>query len=200
MAAPRSKRNGNFESRSRIPGPKLRLRKTIVLVGLMGAGKTTVGRRIAHRLGAPFFDSDAEVEIAAGMSVSDIFSTHGEAAFRDAEGKIIKRLLQGPTCVVATGGGAFMAEKNRETIRDHATSVWLRAELPVLHARTSRSKHRPLLANGDAQAILADLIDKRYPVYAEAKVLIDTGSQALEATVTAAIEILLTHGLLEHVD
>ncbi len=197
MAASRSKRNGNFVSASRTQHPPLQLMRTLVFVGLMGAGKTTVGRRIASRLGVPFFDSDTEVEIAAGMSVSDIFFRHGEAAFRDAERKVIQRLLNGPRCIVATGGGAYMQPQTRQTIRNHAVSVWLRAELPVLHARTSRSRHRPLLANGNAEAVLTDLIDKRYPVYAEADLTIDTGAQSLESTVGTALAKLLENGIVE---
>ncbi len=191
MTIPRQKRNHNL-----LPGANLQLCRTLVFVGLMGAGKTTIGKRIAQRLNVPFFDSDHEVEAAAGMSVSDIFFRHGESAFRDTERKVIKRLLEGPLSIIATGGGAYMQVQTRETIRQQGVAVWLRASLPVLHARTSRSKHRPILQSGDAEAILADLIDKRYPIYAEADLVIDTETQLLDATAETVLKTLIEHKLV----
>jgi shikimate kinase len=174
----------------------LRLTRTVALVGLMGAGKTNVGRRLATRLDAPFHDSDNEVERAAGMSVSDIFSTHGEPAFRDVERKVIKRLVCESCCVLATGGGAYMNPETRQMLADCATVVWLKASLPVLLARTSRTRRRPLLANGDAEVILADLIEKRYPVYAEAHHVIDSDGQSVDSTTAALLSLLTEKGLV----
>ena len=175
----------------------LRLRETVVLVGLMGAGKTQVGRRLGLRLGVPFFDSDEEVEAAAGMSVSDIFSVHGEEAFRDAERKVIHRLITGPTCIVATGGGAYMSEATRLAIASHARSLWLRATLDVLHSRTSRSRRRPLLLNTDARQVLADLMDKRYPVYAEAEIVLESDDRSADQTALRVIGKLTELGIVD---
>ena len=175
----------------------LKLRQTVVLVGLMGAGKTQVGRRLGARLNAPFYDSDQEVEAAAGMSVSDIFSVHGEAAFRDAERKVIKRLITGSPCVVATGGGAYMNAETRTHVATHARSIWLRATLEVLHARTSRSKRRPLLVGTNAEQILADLMEKRYPIYAEAEIVLDSDENSADRTALRVIESLIDKGIVD---
>lgn len=140
--------------------------RSIVLVGLMGAGKSTVGRRLASRLGLPFFDADSEIETAAGMSISEIFESHGEAAFRDGERRVIARLLQGPRHVLATGGGAFMSEETRALIAQRAVSVWLKADLDLLVARVGRRDTRPLLKGKDQRAVLAKLIEERHPFYA----------------------------------
>lgn len=167
------------------------LDKIIVLVGLMGAGKSCVGRRVAQRLGVPFVDADAEVEEAAGCSITDIFEKYGEKAFRDGERRVIARLLDGPTSVIATGGGAFIDEQTRKMIRDKGVSVWLRADLDTLVARTSGRSHRPLLNAGDPKDVLSGLIDQRYPIYAKADVVVDTGEDSVNATcarVLAAIE------------
>ena len=174
---------------------KLELCRTIVLVGLMGAGKTMIGRRVALRLNVPFFDSDHEIEIAAGMSVADIFTCHGEAAFRDAERKVIRRLLAGPVAVIATGGGAYMNEETRELIAEAAISVWLRASLSVLLARTARSARRPLLANGNPEQILSDLMTKRYPTYGEADIEIDSDNRSPEGTTEDVLQQLLLRGI-----
>lgn len=149
--------------------------RPLVLIGLMGAGKSTVGRRLAKRLGWRFVDSDEEIEAAAGCSISDIFSIHGEAIFRDLETRVITRLLTEEPIVLATGGGAWMQPHLRTLIKQHATSFWLRAELDVLLDRVSKRGHRPLLEKGDKRAILARLMDERYPVYAEADGIIDSG-------------------------
>ncbi|MBM3583423.1 MAG: shikimate kinase [Alphaproteobacteria bacterium] len=166
--------------------------RIIVLVGLMGAGKTSVGRWLAARLDVPFIDTDAEIERAAGCTIAEFFARHGEEAFRDGERKVIARLLEGPPCVLATGGGAFMAPETREAVRAHGTSVWLRAELDVLAARLGRSrrKTRPLLANGDLRGTLQRLIDQRYPVYAEADIVVDSVDGPHEAVVVAVLEAL----------
>jgi shikimate kinase len=150
--------------------------KTVVLIGLMGAGKSTVGRRLAARLGRPFKDADGEIEKAAGCSIEDIFSGRGEAAFRDGERRVIARLLEEPPHVLATGGGAFMDSYTRARIRAKGISIWLRAELDVLLARVARRDNRPLLKAGDPREILGRLIDERYPVYAEADVTVMSGA------------------------
>lgn len=162
-------------------------RRTIVLVGLMGAGKTKIGRRLALRLGLPFFDSDQEIEAAAGETIEEIFANRGERVFRDGERRVIARLLAMPVHVLATGGGAFMDPMTRAVIGQRGVSLWLRAELDILVQRVSRRSDRPLLKAGDPRAILAELIDRRYPVYGEAAVTIDSGEGSPEAMVNRAI-------------
>ena len=147
----------------------------LVLVGLMGSGKTTIGRRLAARLDVPFVDADDEVERAAGCSIADMFEVHGEAAFREGEKRVIARLLEGPPGVMATGGGAFMNEETREKIKELGISIWLRADLDVLVRRCGRRDDRPLLKDGDMRETLENLIDQRYPVYGEANIVVDTG-------------------------
>jgi shikimate kinase len=171
-------------------GPAFALRRTIVLVGLMGAGKTKIGRRLAARLNLPFSDSDIEIEAAAGETIEDIFRNRGEAAFRDGERRVIARLLSVPPHVLATGGGAFMDPLTRAAIARRGASVWLRADLDVLLARVSRRTNRPLLQQPDPRAVLAALIEQRHPVYAEADLVIDSGEGPAEQTVTQVIAAL----------
>ena len=161
-----------------------------MLVGLMGAGKSTVGRRLAKRIGWEFVDSDEAIEAAAGCSISDIFAMHGEAIFRDLEMRVIQRLLVGPPVILATGGGAWMQEPVRTVIKQHGTSVWLRAEMEVLHDRVCKRGHRPLLEKGDKRAILARLVEERYPVYALADVTVDSGEGSHEKVVDAVLAAL----------
>lgn len=144
--------------------------RPIALVGMMGAGKTTVGRRLAARLGRRFIDSDAEIEKAAGMSVEDIFASHGEAEFRAGEARVINRILKDKDLVLGTGGGAFIQPGTREIIKENALSLWLKAEFDILFARISRRSHRPLLKTADPRKTLRELIDARYPIYAEADI------------------------------
>jgi shikimate kinase len=172
------------------PAPGFAPRRTIVLVGLMGAGKTNIGRRLAARLNLPFFDSDNEIETAAGESVEEIFRYRGEAAFRDGERRVIARLLKRPTHVLATGGGAFMDQETRAAIVRRGVSVWLRADLDVLLARVSRRNNRPLLQQSDPRGVLAALIEERYPVYAEADLAIDSGDGPAEQTAGRVISAL----------
>ena len=148
--------------------------RSVVLVGLMGAGKSTVGRRLAMRLGLPFKDADHEIETAAGMSIADIFAMHGEPSFRDGERRVIARLLQHGPLVLATGGGAFMHEQTRARIADAAISVWLRADLPVLMRRVRRRSNRPLLRNPDPEGTMRGLMDVRHPIYALADLTVDS--------------------------
>lgn len=164
--------------------------RAIVLVGLMGAGKTKIGRRLAARLHLPFFDSDQEIEAAAGETIEEIFTNRGERVFREGERRVIARLLAQPVHVLATGGGAFMDPATRAVIARCGISLWLRADLDVLVSRVSRRSNRPLLKQGDPKAILAGLIERRHPVYAEADVIVDSSAGSPEATVTRAIAAL----------
>lgn len=164
--------------------------KPLVLIGLMGAGKSTIGRRLAKKIGWKFIDSDDEIVEAAGCSIADIFSMHGEPIFRDLESRVIKRLMQGEPCVVATGGGAWIQSSVRTQIQQHATSVWLRATLPVLLARVEHRSHRPLLEAGDKQGILQKLMDERYPIYEKADIMIDSGGASHEKIVEEVLAAL----------
>ncbi|MEO1422356.1 MAG: shikimate kinase [Pseudomonadota bacterium] len=169
------------------PATTASLKRPIILIGLMGAGKTSVGRRLASRIGAQFVDSDAEIEAAAGMTIPEIFQVHGEPHFRAGERKVISRLLDGPPRVVATGGGAFMAPETREAALQVGTVVWLDADLDTLFARVSRKPGRPLLAQDDPKAVLAALMDDRYPIYARAHVRVRSTPQASHDEMAAAI-------------
>jgi shikimate kinase len=174
--------------------PPFRTLKTIALVGLMGAGKTSIGRRLAQRLELPFADADAEIEAAAGASIEEIFQRHGEAAFRDGERRVMARLLDASPRVLATGGGAFMDASTRALMRKHAVTVWLRADLEVMLARVSRRTNRPLLKTGDPRAVLERLIAERYPVYAEADITVESIDGPPEVTVERVIAALVSHG------
>lgn len=164
--------------------------KPIVLIGLMGAGKTRIGRLLAGHLALPFSDADEEIAKAAGMSVEDIFTTYGETAFRECEQKVIARLLGADRRVIATGGGAVMNPATRERLQSQALSVWLRADLDILVERTSRRGGRPLLKGRDIRATLADLMAARYPIYGEADVVVDTSSDPPERTVQHVLSAL----------
>jgi shikimate kinase len=166
------------------------LAQTIVLVGLMGAGKSCIGRRLAQRLNVPFVDADAEIEQAAGCSISEIFEKYGEAAFRDGERRVMSRLLLDTPTILAAGGGAFMDAETRDLIRQHGISVWLRADLDTLAARTKGRGHRPLLNSGDPRETLAKLIEVRYPVYAEADITVDTGADSPNVTCARVVDAL----------
>lgn len=165
-------------------------RRTIALVGLMGVGKSSVGRRLASALGLPFRDADAEVEAAAGRSIPDIFAELGEAAFRDGERRVIARLLDQPPHILATGGGAFMNAETRRLIKSRAISVWLKADLEVLARRVSRKDTRPLLVGKDPLEVLQAQAEARYPAYAEADVVVETGDTAHHVTVDQVIRAL----------
>ncbi|MBY0355175.1 MAG: shikimate kinase [Rickettsiales bacterium] len=172
--------------------PVPQLKKTVVLIGLMGAGKSTVGRRLAKALGVEFRDSDDEIAMAAGCSIPDIFRTYGEALFRDLEQRVIERLLRDETpLVLATGGGAWMNTQLRQLIHQQAVSVWLRADIDVLLDRVTRRNTRPLLANGDKREILTRLMKERYPLYAEASIVIDSNREHHENVVQIVQEALV---------
>jgi shikimate kinase/3-dehydroquinate synthase len=164
--------------------------RSIVLIGLMGAGKSTIGRNLAFRLGLGFVDADTEIERAAGCSISDVFRLYGETAFRDGERRVLKRLLTSGPCVIATGGGAFMNPETRSLIRYHATSVWLRCPIPLLLRRVSGRNHRPLLNTGKPREVLERLAQDRHPVYAEADVIVDCGDDNVDNSVSQVIESL----------
>jgi shikimate kinase len=146
--------------------------RPIVLIGMMGAGKTTVGRRLAAKLGRRFVDSDEEVEKAAGMTIEEIFAAHGEADFRAGEVKVIARLLKDDSIVLGTGGGAFINPDTRALVKSTAVSVWIKADFELLFQRVSRRSNRPLLKTANPRETLQKLIDVRYPVYAEADITI----------------------------
>jgi shikimate kinase len=159
----------------------------------MGAGKSCVGRRLAGVLGLPFCDADKEIEEAAGCSIADLFTRYGEAAFRDGERRVIHRLIEGPKQVLATGGGAFMDTRTRAEIRDRCISVWLRADLDLLIQRTQRRNNRPLLNVPNPQEKLSELMAERYPVYAEADIIVDSDDSPPEVTVERVMAALRRH-------
>lgn len=164
--------------------------KPVVMIGLMGAGKSRIGRELAAELRLPFVDADTEIVEAAGCSISDIFELYGETAFRDVEKRVICRLLDEGRQIIATGGGAFMNDDIRRAIKERGVSIWLRAELDVLVERTSRRDGRPLLENGDPEAILKGLMEQRYPVYAEADIIVDSKAVSIEETVADTAKAL----------
>lgn len=176
-----------------LPASLLPPPRTIVLVGLMGAGKTSIGRRLAARLGLAFRDADIEIEHAAGMTIPEIFAAHGEPAFRDGEKRVIARLLNEPVHVLATGGGAYMNAETRTAIRDQGVSVWLRADINELLRRTAKRSNRPLLKQGDPREVLERLIQERYPVYAQADITVESGPGSPEEMVEKVIKGLTTH-------
>lgn len=167
------------------------LPRTVLLIGMMGCGKTSVGRYLSQHFNVPFVDGDAEIEKAAGCSVSDIFRIYGEAEFREGERRVMTRLLNGPVCVLASGGGAWMTDETRELARDKAISMWIKADVDVLVNRTVGRKHRPLLMVDDPRQIIEEMVEERYPIYAEADLTIDSHDESSALTgrrAVAAIE------------
>jgi len=165
-------------------------RRSVVLVGMMGAGKSTIGRRLAARLRLPFLDADIEIEAAAGMSIPDIFETHGEPHFRDGEARVIARLLDSGPAVIATGGGAFMREETRNRIRDKAVSIWLKADADIIMRRVKRRADRPLLQTADPAATVGRLIDEREPLYQRADITVASRDVPHDKIVDECIEAL----------
>ena len=157
------------------PSGGSRLERTVALVGMMGVGKSTVGKKLAESLGSPFVDSDDEIVRAAGLSVQEIFERHGEPEFRRGERRVIERLLNGPPLVLATGGGAYMDPVTRALLKEKATTIWLRADLDLIWKRVNRRDTRPLLKRENPKQVLADLLAARAPIYAEADFAIDSG-------------------------
>lgn len=171
--------------------------RTIALVGLMGVGKSTVGRRLAKRLGLSFADGDDEIESAAGMTVSDIFASMGEGEFRAGEARVMRRLLEGPRLVLATGGGAMLNLETRALMKTHAVTVWMRADLEVIAQRVQRRDTRPLLRGKDPLETLRTLAEARYPVYGEADLTVDVAGGAHAEAVEAIVQALEAHGAME---
>lgn len=171
----------------------LKLERTIALVGLMGAGKTTIGRRLAAALKLSFVDADHEIERAAGMTIPEIFARHGEPEFRRGERSVIARLLREPVHVLATGGGAFIDPETRALMRERAISVWLKAPLDVLMRRVDRRDDRPLLKGDDPRAIMTKLMHDRYPIYAEADLTVESTNGPHYSAAAAVLESLRAH-------
>jgi shikimate kinase len=168
--------------------------RSVVLVGMMGAGKSTIGRRLAARLGLPFFDADVEIEAAAGMSIPDIFETRGEPDFREGEARVIARLLDSGPAVIAPGGGALMKKETRDRIRDKAVSIWLKADVDIIMRRVKRRSDRPLLRTADPEATVGRLLSEREPIYQQADLTVWSRDVPHDKIVDECVEAL--HGRL----
>jgi shikimate kinase len=167
--------------------------RSVVLVGMPGCGKSAIGRRLAQRLELPFVDADDEIEQAAGKAITDIFKEHGEPYFREGERKVIARILNSGSQVLATGGGAFMSAETRDNIRSSAVSVWLKAELPLLLRRVLKRNNRPLLER-DPEGVMRSLVETRYPIYALADITVESRDLPHDVMVFEIIEALAAHG------
>ena len=175
------------------PAPHPRLLRSVVLVGMMGSGKTAVGRALSAQLGVPFLDSDAAIEEAAKANIAEIFARDGEPFFRDRETEVIARLLSGPPSILSTGGGAFMAERNRRAIAEKGVALWLDADLDTLWERVRHKDTRPLLRSPDPRGTLAEIYDKRVPVYRLAELAVKTEPRfSIEDTAGRALRVLAT--------
>ncbi len=170
--------------------------RSLVMVGLMGCGKSSVGRRLAARLDVPFVDADDEIELSAQKTIPEIFADHGETYFRDGERRVIRRLLDNGPQVLATGGGAYMNAETRASIRSNGIAIWLKAELGVLMRRVMKRENRPLLKVDDPEATMRALMEQRYPVYAEAEIVVESRDVAHEVIVDEIIDVLTDHPLL----
>ncbi len=168
-------------------------RRTIALVGMMGVGKTSIGRRLALALALPFHDADEEIERASHSTITEIFKSMGEEEFRAGERRVIARLLDEPAHVLATGGGAVLSASTRKLLKDKAVTIWLKADVDILAKRVGRKTTRPLLADRDPRDVLAQVLEARAPLYGEADILIDTGDQPHQETVDAIIAALRAH-------
>ena len=166
--------------------------KIILLVGLMGSGKTSVGKRLAKKLNLPFIDGDQEVEKAAGLSLVDVLKCFGEKEFRAGEERVMKRLLQGTPCVLASGGGSFVAEQTRKLAKEHALTIWLKADIDILYHRTAGRKHRPFLIGSEnhLKDKLEKYINDEYPYYSEADIIVETREEQVDLTVERVIEAI----------
>jgi shikimate kinase len=174
-----------------------RLSRTVALVGMMGAGKSSVGRRLAARLDVPFKDADGEIELAAGCSVSEIFERYGEAAFRDGERRVIARLLSEPPHVMATGGGAFVDPQTRARLKESAVTVWIKAPVDILLDRVQRRDNRPLLRTPDPRGTLERLLNERAPFYAEADIVVESEEGPHSITTDRVFAALKERGVCE---
>lgn len=177
--------------------PMAALKRTVALIGMMGAGKSSVGRRLARRLGAPFRDADSEIEAAAGCTIAEIFARFGESEFREGERRVILRLLGQPPHVLATGGGAILDTATRAGIAENAVSVWLRAPIELLLARVERRTTRPLLEGGSAREKLERLLAEREPLYAQADIIVDAAEGPHLVAVNRILSALATRGMVE---
>jgi shikimate kinase len=190
MIRPGGKRDDTTTAEAAADVRRLLGARSLVMVGLMGCGKSSVGRRLASRLSLPFVDADDEIEKAADKTIPEIFAAHGEAYFREGERKVIRRLLDGGPQVLATGGGAYMNAETRSNIRNAGIAIWLKAELPLLMRRVMRRDNRPLLKTEDPEATMRRLMDARYPIYAEADLTIESREVQHDVVVTEIIEAL----------
>ena len=176
----------------------LKQKKTILLVGMMGCGKTSLGKILSKRLGLPFIDSDKEIEKASGCSISDLFATYGEAEFRKGEERIMERLLKSETqCVLSSGGGAFLSSKTQEISKKHAVSVWIRADVDLLSFRTQGRNHRPLVPAKDNKKAIERLVNECYPLYAKADMVLDTHQEPIGRTVSRLLTLLMQNDVIE---
>ena len=168
------------------------INKIILLVGLMGSGKTSVGKRLAKRLDLPFVDGDQEVEKAAGLSLIDVLKCFGQEEYRAGEARVMKRLLQGNPCVLASGGGSFVAEQTRKLAKEHAITIWLKADVDILYNRTAGRKHRPFLEGNDSHLKnkLEEYIKEEYPFYSQADIVVETKEEAVDNTVSRVVDAI----------
>lgn len=173
--------------------PNIKKGDFIVLVGLMGAGKTNMGQRLALSIGLPFFDTDAEIEKAADSTIEEIFKNFGEKQFREGERRVIKRLLNGEPAVIASGGGSFMDVRTRKLINEKGISIWLRADLDLLYRRTARRRHRPLLNNANPRQTLKRLMKERCSTYKEADIIFDVTDEPPDKTAKRLLKTLLSY-------
>ncbi|MGC6522672.1 MAG: shikimate kinase [Candidatus Micropelagos thuwalensis] len=185
----------------KIPKPDGKLEKPVILIGMMGAGKSSIGKMLAAHIGAHFIDSDTEIEKAAKMTIPEIFKLHGEAYFRDGEKRVFKRLLEGQPAIIAAGGGAFAHTPTREIILESGFSIWLKVNRETLIRRVSkRPEKRPLLAKGNIEQTISRLMEERYPVYAEADIMVESDDGKRPQTVKVISEILANQGILNRSD
>ena len=185
----------------KIPKPDGKLEKPVILIGMMGAGKSSIGKMLAAHIGAHFIDSDTEIEKAAKMTIPEIFKLHGEAYFRDGEKRVFKRLLEGQPAIIAAGGGAFAYTPIREIILESGFSIWLKVNRETLIRRVSkRPEKRPLLAKGNIEQTISRLMEERYPVYAEADIMVESDDGEHPQTVKVISEILANQGILNRSD
>ena len=175
---------------------KLLQPKILLLVGMMGVGKTSLGRMLAHRLHLPFFDSDKEIEKMTGFSISDLFARYGEAEFRLGEEKVMERLLNGEPCVLSSGGGAFLSAKTRALAKQKAVSIWIKAGADVISGRTEGRTHRPLVPSMDNQRVIERLVKECYPLYAEANLTIESYNEHPRKTVIRLLKELEAHEIV----
>ncbi len=173
--------------------PLFPLPRTVALVGLMGVGKTTIGKRLAEHFGLPFVDADEEIEKAAGQSIADIFTHYGEAGFRDGEQRVIARLLEDGPRILATGGGALTHPLTRERLKAKAITIWLRTDIKVLARRVANRPHRPLLKDRNPLDVLKEHVKTRYPLYEMADIIVDTGDQSHSKAIDQVVEALRAH-------